>query len=118
MARPAIESLNGGWRCLDCPAPVAPSRSGVAHRCAPCRDTHNHGMRLLSGAAAAHTAVARAVRKGELPLAKSCQCADCGRVAEQYDHRDYARPLDVQPVCRSCNFKRGPAKWLKQAEAA
>ena len=24
--------------------------------------------------------------------------------------RDYSKPLDVAPVCHSCNHKRGPAK--------
>lgn len=26
-----------------------------------------------------------------------------------YDHRDYTKPLSVEPVCRSCNKLRGPA---------
>jgi hypothetical protein len=34
---------------------------------------------------------------------------DCGAKATAYDHRDHAKPLDVQPVCDSCNSKRGPA---------
>lgn len=118
MARPAIEAMNGVYRCLDCPAPVAPSRRGAAHRCAPCRARHNHGMRWLSGAQQAHSAVGKAIRKGQLKPPQSLDCADCGKTAEQYDHRDYGRPLDVEPVCRSCNFKRGPAKWLKQPEVA
>ena len=41
--------------------------------------------------------------------ASACKCADCDRVACDYDHRDYSRPLDVEPVCRSCNSRRGPA---------
>lgn len=39
-------------------------------------------------------------------------CVDCGARARHYDHRDYNRPLDVSPVCVSCNLKRGPAKIL------
>jgi hypothetical protein len=61
-------------------------------------------------AAPARYAVARAIRDGKLPrLNGSIQCVDCGAPAEDYDHREYARPLDVQPVCRSCNLRRGPA---------
>lgn len=54
--------------------------------------------------------VLKAVSVGLLPLAKSLKCADCGNPAECYDHRDYNRPLDVEPVCIACNLKRGPAK--------
>ena len=50
-----------------------------------------------------------AVKRGSLRVAKSLTCVDCGRQARDYDHRDYSRPLDVQPVCRSCNLRRGPA---------
>lgn len=60
-----------------------------------------------------HAAVNRAVKAGVLPDL-SCgeyACSDCGGVASEYDHRDYARPLDVDPVCRSCNCKRGAAVY-------
>jgi hypothetical protein len=50
-----------------------------------------------------------AVRCGELPSARTLLCVDCGRPAFDYDHRDYDRPLDVAPVCRGCNLRRGPA---------
>lgn len=60
-----------------------------------------------------HSAVSRAVKAGVLPDL-SCgeyACTDCGAVACQYDHRDYARPLDVEPVCRGCNYRRGSAVY-------
>lgn len=61
----------------------------------------------------AHSAVAAAVKRGLLPNLKPGEyaCTDCGGVAHEYDHRDYARPLEVQPVCRSCNKQRGTARW-------
>lgn len=34
-------------------------------------------------------------------------CADCGQPACEWDHRDYMKPLDVDPVCRACNQARG-----------
>jgi hypothetical protein len=37
------------------------------------------------------------------------QCVDCGAQARDYDHRDYNKPLEVDPVCRRCNLRRGPA---------
>ena len=54
--------------------------------------------------------VANAVKKGVLQPAKNYKCADCELNAFCYDHRDYDKPLDVVPVCRKCNFKRGSAK--------
>lgn len=59
--------------------------------------------------------VARAISKGLLPALNGLvACVDCGVVATEYDHRDYNRPLDVQPVCHQCNIRRGPAKQLKR----
>ena len=56
----------------------------------------------------AHVAVGKAVQAGLLPkLDGSIPCVDCGAPAVNYDHRDYLRPLDVHPVCRSCNWRRG-----------
>jgi hypothetical protein len=58
----------------------------------------------------ARLAVARAISAGKLPrLDGAILCVDCGKPATEYDHREYARPLDVQPVCHSCNLRRGPA---------
>jgi hypothetical protein len=57
--------------------------------------------------------VHRAVIKGLLPNLRQVAivCVDCKMErATRYDHRDYNRPLEVAPVCNSCNKKRGPAK--------
>jgi len=35
-------------------------------------------------------------------------CVDCGARATGYDHRDYRKPLEIEPVCQSCNYHRGP----------
>jgi len=51
----------------------------------------------------------KAIKRGELPHPSTLVCVDCGRPARQYDHRDYTKPTDVAPVCRSCNCRRGPA---------
>lgn len=55
-------------------------------------------------------AVFKAKSAGQLQPATSFHCVDCGAVAEHYEHRDYNRPLDVEPTCRSCNYRRGNAK--------
>ena len=52
-----------------------------------------------------------AVKIGFLPDPRDFQCVDCRRrQAECYDHRDYSKPLDVDPVCLSCNSSRGKGK--------
>lgn len=57
----------------------------------------------------AHQYVKQAVRDGYLPRPTTLLCLDCGAPAQVYDHRDYNKPLDVEPVCHACNVKRGPA---------
>ena len=60
-----------------------------------------------------HALVHAAIKRGLLPNLKAggYACADCGKTALEYDHRDYGRPFDVEPVCRSCNKRRGTAIW-------
>ena len=60
---------------------------------------------------------ARVVR-GDLERPTTLLCADCGKQAREYDHRNYLRPFEVVPVCRSCNLKRGPAEDVKEFVAA
>ena len=57
----------------------------------------------------ANRAIYIEVRAGRLPRVKTLKCVDCGSKASCYDHRDYSKQLEVEPVCRSCNYKRGPA---------
>ena len=51
----------------------------------------------------------KSINQHGMPSAKSFSCVDCGNPAFDYDHRRYKAPLDVVPVCRPCNLKRGPA---------
>ncbi len=52
-----------------------------------------------------------AIKSGDLsPISKKDRCTDCGSPAFCYDHRDYSKPLDVEKVCRKCNWRRGPGK--------
>jgi hypothetical protein len=66
-----------------------------------------------TGKAYAGRMVQRAIKRGELRPPYEFECADCQKQAMQYDHRDYNKPLDVVPVCRSCNITRGPAIPIK-----
>ena len=64
----------------------------------------------MSIAVKAMSSVSRAIQTGHLaPLDGTISCVDCGRSATCYDHREYAKPLDVSPVCWSCNRRRGKA---------
>lgn len=56
---------------------------------------------------AAASAVAKAVKQGDLPPATTVACTDCGKPAFCYDHRDYLQPLLVEPVCKRCDCLRG-----------
>jgi hypothetical protein len=65
-----------------------------------------------------HSTVHKAIKRGKLRHPAELLCVDCGVQAEQYDHRKYSEPLNVEPVCRKCNLRRGPAEdawWAKTA---
>jgi len=63
--------------------------------------------------------VAKAIREGVLPkLDGSISCVDCGKPARDYEHRDYNYPLQVEPVCRGCNRRRGPGIPYKKPHPA
>lgn len=67
---------------------------------------------------AASYLVKKAIKKGKIPvLDGSVLCVDCGKQADRYDHRDYAKPLDVVPVCHPCNVRRGPANHFFNPES-
>lgn len=89
--------------CIRCDADIG-RRHRLAIYCFPC----SYRASAAGGRKEARYAVAKAVRLGALPRASTLLCVDCGQQARDYDHRDYSKPLEVQPVCRSCNKLRGP----------
>jgi len=90
--------------CKVCKKPT--NRISTARTCIPCLSKVN---RLIISRVQA--IIAKAIRKGELKkLDGSVKCEDCDWPAKVYDHRDYFKPLDVSPVCYSCNQQRGTAK--------
>lgn len=92
--------------CIACGLPQTRSQRG---RCEDCENA------ILPLRAVAHRKVHSAIYHGLLSHPKFLRCKDCGRQAQCYDHRDYDFPLAVDPVCWSCNSKRGPAKQLSAA---
>lgn len=91
-----------GRRCLMCGSDIA-GLHGVRKVCGRCCVNHDkEGRKAIA-------CVAKAIARGQLPPATAHRCVDCGTPATAYDHRDYTEPLNVAPVCRSCNGKRGHA---------
>lgn len=99
-------------RCQDCARSFECRVKHPRRRCYDCKGiAHYVGM-------IARAEVARAIALGRLLPATSFRCADCPAWADEWDHRDYSRPLAVDPVCRSCNCQRGPGViGFKQSEA-
>jgi len=85
-------------------------RHHLSKLCFPCSD-HNK-----NGGNKARQEVKKAVKQGILMSVKELKCLDCGCQAEIYDHKDYNKPLEVEPVCRSCNRKRGSAIPLNKEQ--
>jgi len=68
-------------------------------------------MAKIKNMVLAHHKVLGETRRGVLKkLTKDVLCVDCGKRAKVYDHRDYNKPLDVEPVCIKCNSMRGKGK--------
>jgi hypothetical protein len=89
-------------------------RHHLAKTCLSC-STHSDDR---TGGLAAINAVSKAVRNGILAPVKTLICVDCGSQAQCYDHRDYNKPLEVVPVCRKFNFRRGSAIALNSLQGA
>jgi hypothetical protein len=98
--------------CLLCHREL-PSYWG-SKRCGFCNSKWTSIQSRVSGQSAAGLTVNRAIKDGKLPAASNMKCVDCGNPAQVYDHRDYAKPLEIEPVCKSCNRKRGSAIWIGQ----
>lgn len=85
---------------------------GGAHfKCADCKVPYAMPYTQWGGTGrgTANSIVSQAIANGLVKPADAFECADCGVQAQQYDHRDYNKPLEVEPVCRRCNQLRGPA---------
>ena len=91
--------------CLYCGVVDVSKRRGKALFCLSCA----RKAAGRNGAKEAHRAVRKEITAKRLKPASELVCVDCGDQALDYDHRDYNKPLDVQPVCRRCNKLRGPA---------
>lgn len=96
MALKEIEAMGLEWPMHDARAPRFGQTSGQFDR---------RSLQNRAGAVVGHF-----VRLGLLPKANTLTCVDCGERGGAWDHRDYAKPLAVEPVCFRCNMLRGPAE--------
>lgn len=92
--------------CLGCNGLFHATACGAHHsrHCLECGKAWRERQRV------AMVEVRRAVMDGRIPPVRTLKCVDCGFPGHDYEHRDYDKPLDVVPVCRSCNQKRKNAK--------
>lgn len=111
--------MRKGWEgevknCEQCGADIS-DRHWLTRFCWPCARERNKASTAkylrTNPKARRHDAIRRitktAIRAGFLQNPKELSCSDCGRPAECYDHRDYNKPLEVEPVCVRCNSSRG-----------
>lgn len=104
--------------CGECGADMS-GRHFYKNVCLPCYDrAYGKAYRAkYPNVIKAQNAVWTAVWQGKLPNLRweYVACVDCGKRAQHWDHRDYLKPLEVDPVCASCNKKRGPGLNRKAA---
>lgn len=63
---------------------------------------------------AAHTKLARAIKRGDLKRISVCEKCDSRNCVDAH-HHDYSKPLDVHWLCRACHFKEhGFPKRMKK----
>lgn len=58
--------------------------------------------------ASAHLKIKKLIESGSMESPKGKSCVDCGAPAVCHDLRNYSKPIEAVPVCRSCNTLRGP----------
>jgi hypothetical protein len=94
------------YQCRVCATTFKGFPIGRHWYCEGCRPAHYAAQRL------ARRWILLAIRTGRLLPASTFKCVDCKENwASGWEHRDYDRPLDVDPTCGSCNHMRGPAKF-------
>lgn len=114
FVKPLAAAKSRRFTCSACGRLELAAGGGRSFVCLSCKEAGNYSNSVSAGWALlgrtdAGVAVAKAVKAGILPAVTACRCSDCGKPATEYEHRDYNKPLDVVPVCKSCNFRRGMA---------
>lgn len=89
--------------CIRCKLPSQRDPRVRSFMCESCMSLHRDEARRAT------SEVTKAIKNGEMDRADAHPCADCGKQGRDWDHRDHLRPLDVVPLCKGCNVKRGTA---------
>jgi hypothetical protein len=102
-------------KCLRCGHEWYPKVPGTPLRCGKCKTPYWDTPPTNEFAGMRNKAILLVQREkyaGRLPVLSqvTTACVDCGKRAVYYEHRDYKQPLNVVPVCASCNCKRGKAE--------
>lgn len=110
-------------RCEGCSGSMHRRSHPTARFCYECTTDRARACRrrrnqVAPDISAAHGVVAKAIRDGFLRPATERLCVDCLRPAEEYDHRDYRYPLEVEPTCHRCNSRRGPGHPYRAEDRA
>lgn len=111
---PKIKTFNRLLNCLDCGCDIT-DRHFHTRFCMKCsaNQTKRRQANYTNGHQKNDNDIGRqvtkfAIRAGFLLPPTNFICVHCNvRQAECYDHRDYNKPLEVDPVCLSCNSSRG-----------
>lgn len=92
--------------CEHCGGDALSGAFGAVRRfCAKCRCAY------LREKAYAGNKISSAIKYGRLKPATEYKCVDCDGPASVWEHRDYRKPLDIEPVCKTCNALRKGALW-------
>src|SRR4051812_32736798 len=85
--------------CAGCLKEFVPGRGGPTFYCVSCKS------QTITRRSSIQSMVKTAIRRGQLaPLNPDTKCVDCGEPAKGYEHRDWQKPLEVVPICTSCNW--------------
>ena len=70
------------------------------------KNPNKKGFKVPKIRQVAMSKVRREVILNNIPPASEMTCADCGKTAKHYHHKDYLKPLDIVPLCVSCHLYR------------
>lgn len=91
------------FQCVTCLGIFRVRHTSLKRSCVDCENLR------VRAREAAQAKVNREIKAGRMKPATEYKCVDCGAQAIGYEHRDYAQPLWVDPICHRCNRLRGPA---------
>jgi hypothetical protein len=102
MVEKERHEMNRTFKCMRCNS-QSTRHTQAQDVCESCQKEH------LKEGSKASAILNNYIKKHAFSKATEKLCVDCGCRAHVHDHRDYTKPLEVDPVCFSCNSIRGMA---------